>query len=75
MRFPQLENSDGTIKADYVFFDKTNNGINKIAVAYKTQHDFDLVEKDEETWELVKSKDEYFLYQRSEQPDSQENQQ
>ena len=64
MIFPQLESLDGAIKADYVFFDKTNNGIKKIAPAYNTQRDFDLVEKDEETWELVKSKDGYFLYRR-----------
>ena len=64
MIFPQLESLDGAIKADYVFFDKTNNGIKKIAPAYNTQRDFDLIEKDEETWELVKSKDGYFLYRR-----------
>lgn len=66
MIFPQLESLDGAIKADYVFFDKTNNGIKKIAPAYNTQRDFDLVEKDEETWELLKSKDGYFLYRRIE---------
>jgi uncharacterized membrane protein len=64
MIFPQLESLDGAIKADFVFFDKTNNGIKKIAPAYNTQRDFDLIEKDEETWELVKSKDGYFLYRR-----------
>ena len=62
------------LKLIMFFFDKTNNGINKIAIAYKTQRDFDLVEKDENTWELVKSEDGYFLYQRSEHPNSQANQ-
>ncbi len=64
MIFPRLESLDGEIKADYVFFDKTNNGMKKIAPAYNTQLDFDLIEKDEETWGLVKSKDGYFLYRR-----------
>ena len=74
MKFPKLESSDGSIKADYVFFDKTNNGINEMAPTYKTQSDFDLVEKDEKIWELVKSQDGYFLYRRIENSENQMNQ-
>lgn len=62
--FPKLESANGRFKADYVFFDKTNNGLNEKSPSYKTQRDFDLVEKDRDTWKLVKSEDGYFLYKR-----------
>lgn len=60
--FPHIQNLDGKIKANYVFFDKTNNSLTKKSNAYKTQCDFDIVEKDKNTWSLVKSEDGYFLY-------------
>jgi len=68
LMFPNLESKNGTIKADYVFFDKTNNGLKKASTAYRTQHDFDLIEKDTKTWALVKSKDGYYLYKRKATP-------
>lgn len=62
MVFPYFEVAG--IKADYVFFDKTNNGLKTECPAYKTQRDFDLAEKDKKTWSLVKSEDGYFLFKR-----------
>lgn len=50
--------------AEYVFFDKTNNHLNPISPAYKTQEVFQVFEKDKETWELIKSEDGFFLYRR-----------
>ena len=64
MVFPKLESLDGTTKADYVFFDKTNNGLNKNSPAYITQVEFNLIEENKQTWKLIKSEDGYFLYKR-----------
>jgi len=64
MVFPQLESADKQYKADYVFFDKTNNNLKKGSTVFRTQHDFDLIEQDKETWKLIKSEDGYFLYKR-----------
>ena len=64
MIYPQLESIDGKIKADYVFFDKTNNGLKKGSPAYLSQWKFDIVEKNGKDWELVKYEDEYHLYKR-----------
>ena len=64
MIFPLLENMDGKYKADFVFFDKTNNGLKKESPSYHTQRDFDLVEKDKGTWRLVRKADGYCLYKR-----------
>ena len=64
MIFPRLESLDNIIKANYVFFDKTNNGLNKISPAYTTQQIFDSIEKDKKTWQLINSEDNYFLYKR-----------
>jgi len=63
MIFPQLENFDGTLRAEYVLFDKTNNGLKKGSPSFFTQLDFDLVEKDTEKWKLVSSKEGYYLYE------------
>ena len=63
MIFPQLESSDGAVKAQYVLFDKTNNGLKNKSPSFFAQPDFDLVEKDTEKWKLVKSKDGYYLYE------------
>lgn len=65
MGFPYLASPDGRIKADYVFFDKTNNGLKVTSPSYRTQRDFDVVEKDQKNWKLIKSEDGYFLYKRS----------
>jgi len=64
MAFPQLESLDGTIKADYVFFDKTNNGLNEKSPSYQAQSTFDLVEKNPHVWELIAAEDGYSLYRR-----------
>jgi hypothetical protein len=64
MIFPRLESSDGTIKADYVFFDKTNNGLNNKSPSYQTQSTFNMVEKDKKNWQLEESGDGFFLYKR-----------
>lgn len=62
--FPKLEGLNGTIKADYVFIDKTNNGLYKNSPAYITQPEFSLVEENKDTWKLIKSEGGYFLYKR-----------
>ena len=64
MMFPKLESVDNKFKADYVFIDKTNNGLKKESPAYITQAEFDIVEKDQEQWRLVTSAGNYFLYKR-----------
>lgn len=68
MIFPQLESSDGAVKAHYVLFDKTNNGLKNESPSSFTQLDFDLVEKDTENWKLVRSKDGYYLYENKSMP-------
>ena len=68
MIFPQLESSDGAVKAQYVLFDKTNNGLKRESPSYFNQGDFDLVEKDTENWKLVRSKDGYYLYKNKSVP-------
>jgi len=62
--FPRFNAHDDIQKANYVLIDKTNNGLTESSTVYRTQRDFDVVEKDKETWELVKSGDGYFLYRR-----------
>lgn len=68
MIFPQLESSDGVVKAQYVLFDNTNNGLKNESPSSFTQLDFDLVEKDTEKWKLVRSKDGYYLYENTTVP-------
>ena len=62
MMFPKVENKDGLIKAEYVLFDKTNNGIKEASPAYIVSSDFDLIEKNPVSWKLVRSGDSYYLY-------------
>lgn len=62
--FPRLESLDGKHKADFVFFDKTNSGLKKESTAYRTQRDFDVIEKDKDHWRLVNQANGYYLYQR-----------
>ena len=54
----------GRYKADYVFFDKTNNDLTQNSPAFRYQKDFDIFEKDKKSWKLLKSDDGYFLYKR-----------
>lgn len=58
------EGLDGQFKADYVFFDKTNNGLKQVSPAYRTQSDFDVFKNDKKSWKLIKSEDGFFLYKR-----------
>ena len=64
MVFPRLEAPNGGLKSEYVVFDKTNNGLGSVSPAFITQEEFDIVEKDPESWELVKAEDDYYLYRR-----------
>lgn len=64
MIYPQLENYDGTIKADYIFLDKTNNGLPSQSPAYIKEDDFTRVENDKVNWKLMVSEDEYYIYRR-----------
>ncbi len=68
MVFPLLESADGSVKAQYVLIDKTNNGLKRESPAYLNQHDFDVLEKDTESWKLVKSEDGYYLYENKSTP-------
>lgn len=62
--FHRSKNSDRNFQADYVFVDKTNNSHKKISTVFRTQHDFDSVEKDTKNWKLIRSEDGYYLYKR-----------
>ena len=75
MRFPQLESLDPYFKADYVLIDKNNPVKTRGSLRDNPQYYYDFVEKDPNNWELVKSDDGYFLFQRNEHPDSRKNQQ
>ncbi len=62
MVFPKLISNDGTIKADYVFLDKTNNGLKSQSPAYVTQKEINIIERDKTNWELLHSEDGYYLF-------------
>ncbi len=64
MIFPRLKSIGGKIKADYVFLDKSNNGLPEKSPAFIPQGQFNLVDKDTKKWKLIKSTDNYFLYKR-----------
>ena len=64
MVFPQLESLDGSIEADYVLIDKTNNDLQPRSPAYIHPAEFNQIENDEEGWQLVTSAESYFLYKR-----------
>jgi len=64
MVFPKLISDDGTIKAGYVFLDKTNNGLKSHSPAYITQKVINIIERDKTNWELLHSQDGYFLFKR-----------
>lgn len=64
MVFPQTESRDGRIKADYIFFDTTNNGLKEESPAYRKQSDFSAIQDDDWNWQLVASIDGFFLYKR-----------
>ena len=64
MVFPTLEARDGRAKAEYVLFDKTNNGLNPVSPAFVTQQEFDIIEENANSWELLKAENDYYLYKR-----------
>ena len=64
MIFPRLKSVHSRATADYVLFDKTNNGLKEISPAYINQSQFDLVEKNPENWNIIKSEDNFILYKR-----------
>ena len=64
MVFPQLEALDGGLKSQYVVFDRANNGLGSRSPAFITQEEFDIVEGDPASWELLKAEDDYYLYKR-----------
>ena len=68
MVYPQLKSPGGAVKAQYVLFDKTNNGLKRESPAYLNQNEFDLIEKDSKHWKLVKSEDGYYLYENNSRP-------
>ena len=64
MVFPKLEALDGRARTEFVLFDKTNNGLNPVSPAFVTQQEFDIIEKDTNSWKLLKAEDDYYLYKR-----------
>jgi len=64
MIFPKTKNTAGTIEADYIFFDKTNNGLNKESPAYRSQTEFNAIESDTKNWKLMASLDGFYIYKR-----------
>jgi len=68
LRFPRLKCRDPYLKvdADYVLIDKKNPIKTRGNLRDNPQQYYDLVEKDPNNWQLVKSEDGYFLYQRNE---------
>lgn len=64
MIFPKTTSLDGKIEVDYVFFDKTNNGLKEESPSYRKKSDFATIESDKQKWELVASRDGFFLYKR-----------
>lgn len=64
MVFPMLEASDGRTRAEYVFFDKTNNGLDPMSPAFVDSTEFDIIEKDTTNWKLLSAEDDYYLYMR-----------
>ena len=65
MVFPKLISDDGKIKANYVFLDKTNNGLKSHSPAYITKKEINIIEKDKENWSLLRSKDGYSLFKKN----------
>ena len=64
MKFPQIETKDGRYKADFVFVDRTNNGLKPESPAYMSEENINAVVKSRE-WELVAEQDGYELYRRT----------
>lgn len=64
MIFPRTISQDKKIEADYVFFDKTNNGLKEESPAYRSKFEFETIELDKKKWELTASLDGFFVYKR-----------
>lgn len=64
MTFPWLESKDGSLKAEYILFDSTNNGLKEGSPAYVTQRQREAVLQNGTVWEPVKSRDGYFLFRK-----------
>ena len=61
MVFPQLESKDGVFRAEYVFLDKTNNGLESQSAAYISETEQNRVRNAPETWGLIRAADGYEL--------------
>lgn len=64
MIFPKTTSLDGKIAADYVFFDKTNNGLKEESPAYRSQAEFEAIESDKQKWELIAFQDGLSIFKR-----------
>ena len=64
MIFPKTKSQDGKIEADYVFFDKTNNGLKEESPAYRNKAEFETIESDKQKWELIAFQDGLSLFKR-----------
>jgi len=64
MIFPKTKSQDEKIEADYVFFDKTNNGLKEESPAYRNKDEFGTIESDKQKWELVAFQDGLSLFKR-----------
>ena len=61
MPFPQIVSKDGQYQADYVFVDRTNNGLRSESPAHMSKEEIDAVVANE-VWERVAEEDGYELY-------------
>lgn len=66
MVFPQLESADGSVEADYVLFDVSNNSLSWQSPAYVGRKAFEIVMKDPGRWRLMIARDGYYLFKRDE---------
>lgn len=62
--FPDVESKDGKWKADYILFDVSNNELKPQSPAFIKSEFFSMIAMDKQTWELIASQNNYFLYKR-----------
>jgi len=62
---PQWGEPESAVKADYVVFDLTNNGLKSESAAFIPQKYFDQIAEDQRQWTLVNSDDGYFVFKRN----------
>lgn len=64
MVYPRLESKDNRYKADYVFLDRTNNGLKRSSPAYIPDEKLDMMIEHPNVWQKIIASDGYVLYRR-----------